>query len=312
MDGEGHLRPTKRQTVVNVYEPEEDEEAMLYECGIPVVATGDHFHVSIEQKVPLNRDRDNVTPAFLRKVRAAVLRNTIDLLDEESISNKGIDDAMEDPSIDAEVLKEVLIKRHGEKHVFHDKGDVEANSQLFGEGYSVLGRGTYSSSLRKKILDAGAGQRSGQLRPTPRPFSTDPGASEMTVIPRDKWTQGMKEVEAISRWFAKELRIHEDLLVTFGRPPQTWWMAAWGSGLTWNVTALKNRWFDTWYDHPTALLNTLIHEFAHQGASNHLDEQFHKNCTRLGARMAMVMSTKARKIPHWKRVRDHIKAQEAA
>ena len=64
-DEEGVLRKTSRKTLVQVYEPAEGETAMLYEMGIPVVETGDRFHVDVQQKVPLNMDRDNVTPAYL-------------------------------------------------------------------------------------------------------------------------------------------------------------------------------------------------------------------------------------------------------
>jgi hypothetical protein len=312
VDDEGHLRRTRRQTVVKVYRTEDDEEAMLYECGIPVVGTEDAFHVSIEQKVPLNRDRDNVTPAYLRKVRAAVLRHTVDLLDEDTVTNKGVDDAMADESVDADTLKKVLTKRHGKKHAFHDRGDLEANKQLHGEGYTIIPRGAYSTEVRRKILDEGAAQRSGGLRPTPRPFSSDPNAPQMKMIHPDDWSQGMKEVADICRHLSEELGIRDDLLVRFALPRKRWWAAAWGGGFTWSVTNLGRRWFEEWYQHPETMLNLIIHEFAHEGADDHLSERYHKNATRIGAKLAMYMATKARKIPHWRRVRDHLKALEAA
>jgi len=312
VDDEGHLRRTRRQTLVKVYRTEDDEEAMLYECGIPVVATGDAFHVSIEQKVPLNRDRDNVTPAYLRRVRAAVLIHTIDLLDEDTATNKGIDDAMADESVDEETLKKVLTKRHGKKHAFHDRSDLEANKQLHSEGFTIIPRGAYSTEVRRKILDVGAATRSGGIRPTPRPFSTDPNAPIMKMIEPKDWSQGMKEVAEISQYFAKELGIHEDLLVRFALPKDRWWVASWGGGLTWSVSSLGHRWFDTWHEHPAVMLNTLIHEFAHKGADDHLDQQYHRNATRIGAKLAMHMATSSKKMPHWRKVRDHLKAVEAA
>ena len=75
-DEEGVLRKTNRKTQVRVYEPLPGETAMLYEMGIPVVDTGDRFHIDVGQKVPLNMDRDNVTPAYLRAIRVAVLNAT--------------------------------------------------------------------------------------------------------------------------------------------------------------------------------------------------------------------------------------------
>jgi hypothetical protein len=312
MDDEGQLRPTRRKTTIKVYETHDGEEAMLYECGIPVVATGDTFHISVEQKVPLNRDRDNVTPAYLRKVRGVALVHTVHLLDKDAAAGKGVDDAMADESVGIDTINKVLDKRHGKKRAMHDHADPEANKQLTGEGYEVIPRGAYSPEVRQKILDVGGAKRSGNIRPTPSPFSNDPNAPEMKVIPKKEWTQGMKEVEAISRWFCAELGINDDLLVTFGLPRNRWWRAAWGSGLIWSVSSLGGAWFNNWYEHVDDLLSILIHEFAHEGAPDHLSHQFHRNCTDLGAKMIMLMMQKGRRIPHWKKVREHLKAVEVA
>ncbi|MBI3466446.1 MAG: hypothetical protein HY000_25820 [Planctomycetes bacterium] len=68
----GELRKTVRVVEVEIYEPASGETAMLYELGIPVVETGDKWHYNVLQKVPLNGDRDNVTPAYLRDLRTFV------------------------------------------------------------------------------------------------------------------------------------------------------------------------------------------------------------------------------------------------
>ena len=86
-DAHGFLRPTKRATVIEIFEPQVGETAALYEMGIPVVETGDRYHVNVLQKVPLNADRDNVPPAFLRDVRALVLNEmATDLTGEQEPS----------------------------------------------------------------------------------------------------------------------------------------------------------------------------------------------------------------------------------
>lgn len=63
-DNEGVLRTTTRKTDVHIYAVAENEVAHIYELGIPVVETGDAFHVDVQQKVPLNMDRD----MFLRTI----------------------------------------------------------------------------------------------------------------------------------------------------------------------------------------------------------------------------------------------------
>src|SRR5207302_4670773 len=85
-DEQGVMRLRVRKTPVSIYEALPGEVPYLYEMGLPVVETGDKWHVNIAQKVPLNRDRDNVQPAFLHAVRVAVLNAAFDLLttDEEA------------------------------------------------------------------------------------------------------------------------------------------------------------------------------------------------------------------------------------
>ena len=79
-DGAGNLRPTRRKTVIELFDPLPGAAAGLYEMGIPVVETGDRWHYNILQKVPMGFDRDNVTPAYLSAVRTAVFNATHDLL----------------------------------------------------------------------------------------------------------------------------------------------------------------------------------------------------------------------------------------
>jgi hypothetical protein len=48
-----------------------------------IVETHDRWHVSIGQKVPLNKDRNNVKPAYLKAVRTHVLNEMHSSLTED-------------------------------------------------------------------------------------------------------------------------------------------------------------------------------------------------------------------------------------
>lgn len=82
-DDQGVMRPRVRKTQVGIYDTLPGETPGLYEMGLPVVETGDRWHVNVGQKVPLNRDRDNVRPAYLQAARVAVLNAAYDLLTED-------------------------------------------------------------------------------------------------------------------------------------------------------------------------------------------------------------------------------------
>jgi hypothetical protein len=307
VDEEGQLRTSRRKTTVKVYEPEDGEEATLYERGIPVVVTGDTYHVSIEQKVPLNRDRDNVTPAYLRLVRAGVLNNVAHLLDEDEVTGKWVDDAFSDDSCEKEAIDKALDKRYGKKRAMHDRTDPEANHTLIGAGYTVIPERSYTPEVRKKFLDLGSARKSGALRPTPKPYSMDPDAPETEFIHPDNWSDGMEEVAEISQYLCKTLGITRKLEVSFVKPTQRHWAACWGDGsyegdqcsLDFNVTRLGRKWFANWSSHVEALLDLLIHEFAHHNASNHLSEEFHQNCTKYGAALAILLLKNPDGVPHF-------------
>ena len=107
MDADGNLtKKTKRRCEVEVYEPVGGEEATLYEMGIPVVESDSRFHINVQQKVPLNVDRDNVTPAYLKKVRVEVLNRVHEMLTDDEAGDTWVTDALghQDVETDAVVL----------------------------------------------------------------------------------------------------------------------------------------------------------------------------------------------------------------
>src|SRR6185295_14958917 len=101
-----------------------------YEMGIPVVATGDRWHVNIGQKVPLNMDRDNVTPAYLGQVRAIVAECMARELTTADANATWVRDAFERHGDDfsPELVNDLVTLRFGEKRVAYDPSDPEANA----------------------------------------------------------------------------------------------------------------------------------------------------------------------------------------
>src|SRR6516225_11126875 len=79
-DDKGIMRPTTRKTEVSLFEPLPGETPSLHEMGLPIVETADKWHVSVAQKIPLNKDRNNVPPRYLKAVRTFVLNEMCDRL----------------------------------------------------------------------------------------------------------------------------------------------------------------------------------------------------------------------------------------
>lgn len=288
-DDEGVLRrKTQRKTTIEVYEAK-DGSGWLYEMGIPLVETGDTWSVNIGQKVPLNMDRDNVTPSYLRKVRAAVLNHMAEQLSSESASEAWVGDATASSEISSEAFGQVMDRRFGKKRVMFDPSDPEAGHNAVAHGHVVvrgnqLSEGERQNMRRFRAEGTDFFRPAGQVFPTPKPFSNDPNAKPVDiVVPTGRQVEVVRYIDQV---FA--CLIGGTVEVMLVKRLGGGCAAAYGSRrLTLSVGALGRAWFEG--RDPAALEaihDLLIHELAHHFASNHLDRAYYKACTRLGAKLA--------------------------
>ncbi len=278
-DDQGVMRPRVRKTQVSIYEPLPGEVPSLYEMGLPVVETGDRWHVNVGQKAPLNRDRDNVKPAYLQAVRVAVLNAAHDLLTTEEDATAGwVKLAGADPRCTDLAIKHLIRLRFGEKVAAPDPSDTEAMKRFVAQGGTIvagLSKGEWANVKR-----AGAVPPAGQICPTAKPYSADPNADSVNMIPEEKWTDGMRNVAAYARFLAREL-MGVELVVSVVHTTNHF-AAAYGSGrLDFNLLRLGHRWFGQGASEEVDAL--LIHELAHEYSGDHLSSDYHEALCKLGA-----------------------------
>lgn len=295
-DEEGNLAPTRRQTEVEILRPLPGEKAKIYELGLPVVETGDQFHVNVMQKVPLNMDRDNVTPAYLRELRAYVLNNSFDLLNEEEASSTWVTGALEDERVEAEAVETVMTQRFGEDRVVYDPSDLEANNKAMAMGFTVMPGRSLPKKAWENVRTKDSGSvASGQKFPTPKPFSSD--GRPLTVMEPEDWTKGITNIVGLTEWLAQEILgrgIQVIVANDFGWPHA----AAFGpDGIYYyNVGRLGKDFFEHGPSQP--VLDLIIHEFGHNKGDHHLDARYHALLTKYGAAMVRLAIDKPEA---WKR-----------
>lgn len=298
-DDEGYLRPTERKTILEVYERFPHEVAALYELGMPVVETGDVWHINIRQKVPLNVDRDNVKPAYLRKVRAAVANLMRDQLNPETAAQKWVSEALESPGIEPETVRAVIHKRFGEKAVVRDPSDPEANKLAVTKGYVVIEPGSFSAGAWENIRSAEVVKPAGQVTPTPKPFTA--GGAPLKTISPTLWSFEEKaRVEDIVRLAAElvNAKIHFILAddpgwgfagAFGGKPSETKGEPRELPDLSPHTLYLNRVHFPDWAEglllRNEKLVSFLIHEFAHAKSSDHLSEAYHDALCAIGAKL---------------------------
>ncbi len=280
-DSDAVMRLRVRKTTVNIYEPLPGEVPALYEMGLPVVETGDRWHVSIGQKVPLNRDRDNVRPAYLQAVRVTLLNAAYDLLTtEEEATAAWCKLAGSDPRCSDEAIKHLIRLRFGEKVAAPDPSDTEAMKAFQAQGGTIvvgLSKGEWANVKR-----SGAVLPAGQICPTAKPYSADPNAKPVDLVAEANWTEAMKDMAAYARYLAEEL-VGVKLVVSVVRTTNGF-AACYGAGrLDFNLFRLGHRWFEQGATEDVDRL--LIHEFGHEYSGDHLSEEYHDALCRLGAKL---------------------------
>lgn len=162
-DEEGYLRRTERRTTVEFYTPRNGETPRLYELGIPVVELDGGPCVNVLQKVPLNVDRDNVTPAYLRRIRVLALNAAHAQITPEDARSAWVSDAMTSEETEAEAVDAVLTARYGDRRVIRDPSDPESTKLAVAQGYAVIEPGSFSKDQWATIKRTGTALPSGQV-----------------------------------------------------------------------------------------------------------------------------------------------------
>jgi hypothetical protein len=288
-DEQGVMRPRQRKTQVAIYEALPGEVPSLYEMGLPVVETSDRWHVSVGQKVPLNRDRDNVRPAFLQAIRVAVLNAAFDLLTTEEEATAGwVKLAGADARCSDEAIKHLVRLRFGEKVAAPDPSDTEAMKRFQSEGGVIvagLSKGEWANIRR-----SGAVLPAGKICPSAKPYSSDPNADPANVIPEEKWSDDMKNIAAYARFLATEL-MGVSLAVSVVHTTNAFAACYGARRLDFNLLRLGHRWFEQGASE--AVDELLIHEFGHQYSGDHLSSEYHEALCRLGAALKKLALEKA-------------------
>jgi hypothetical protein len=280
-DADGNLKRSRAAAFVKIYEPLPGETPALYEMGIPVVETGDRWHVDVGQKVPLNMDRDNVPPSFLRELRAHVLNTMAGKITPEVASASWIREAAGSPLATADAVGAALTARFGEKRVAYDPSDPESNKIAVAAGYKVVHGGSLTGDEWESVRRTETLLPAGQVTPSPKPFSKDGKSAE--IIPRMEWSDGMLTVVRYAEELALRLLDHGvtvyilkdfNAAAAYGREERV---------LHFNLNVLGRDFFERGISLEVDRL--LLHEFAHDECGDHLSRDFAEAGFKLGAKL---------------------------
>jgi hypothetical protein len=288
-DADGNMRRTTRKTVVRVFERwDETQPATLYELGIPVVALANRFHVDVGQKIPLNMDRDNTTPAYVSAINTLVLNATHDILTKDDVTEPWARMAAADEKCSNEAITKILDLRYGKNRVSFDPSDLEANKIAVSHGMTVIASPSMSKGEWDNARRADAIKPAGAVTPSPKVLA---GKTDGDEIAWADMTETQRIVVRYSKDLALDLISYEpDVKIARANNAFNAWFGA--RTLTFNVQRLGIKFFNnaaTGTPQGLADLHELLlHELAHEKVADHLSEEFHDECCRLGAKLAQL------------------------
>lgn len=281
-DDSGSWRRTRRRTSIRLLNVRDSERAMLYEMGLPVVELegGEKFHIDVQQRVPLNSDRDNVPPSFLTEVRAHVLNSQAELLSEEQASALWAREASGSKLVTADAFADVMDRRFGEQRVAYCPSDSESNRTAASHGYSVLTGGSLSAEEWENAKRFKAIPSAGTVFATARPKF---GGNKDNRVPEDQWpddvSRTVKMMKVLGGLALSAAPLQIEVVKDTSNHFQAWYSV--GGFLTLNLTYLRDA-------HDTrAMLDLLLHEIAHERCGDHKLDVYHAALSEFGARLAI-------------------------
>jgi hypothetical protein len=302
-DKEGVLRNTERKATVHLYARHPGETAMIYEMGIPIVELGDDtWHVNVMQKVPLSRDRDNVNPAYLRKIRVGILNAKFEeLKDDEAAGAAWVRDAVASPKSSDDAVKHVMKARFGDKHVTRDVNDIGSAKEAVSGGYNIIEGGSLTGQewARVKAIKDENGESMLKSSADVAPTNVGGNLPVDEIIPREDWTAAMQSYATLVELVSPKL-IGKPVTVRYIDNEDVRFEGCFSKGFHGNKS--KKGFIREWgimtvnlvYVDPSSNFDRyslLLHELAHDKvySNDHLHRDFYDTVNDLGAKLAVLI-----------------------
>ncbi len=276
-DAEGIMRRTVRKTKVEIVEADDDETPTLYEMGLPVCETGDKYHYNVMQRVPMGADRDTVGEAFMQDLRAEVLNQVFEDLDEEESAEAWVQEAIQDERVDGAAVFHVITKQHGDKAFVPTPGDTQATERAIDAGYNIVSANAYSKAAWANIRGKTAAL----------PAATVVGGATQVVsgkvIPFVDWSGDMERVARLARYIAKQC-LGLSVEVRYFKANKVTAVSQYGDRIiSFNRSHLSAKFFM-----PLASaqqIDLIVHELGHE-YGGHYDMAYHEALTKMAAKLA--------------------------
>jgi hypothetical protein len=154
----------------------------------------------VMQKTPLSRDRDNVHPTYLAKIRAGVLNATFsELKTDEDIGATWVKEALAGKNVTSDAVTHVVIKTYGANPVTRSVSDVGSAKETVSKGCQIVEGGAFSKEAWANIKAVKKDDGTSLVRSSAEvaPTNVSGPLSKSLIIPSKLWTKTMKDYAAL-------------------------------------------------------------------------------------------------------------------
>lgn len=277
---EGGFKFAHRKAEIRTYEVLEGETASLYEMGIPIDTLDCPWHVEVMQKVPLSVDRGSVQYGYTQGLQRYVGEMMAAMMNQEQSREGWVSKAL-DFMTDDDAVRQIVKHRFGGKAVIYDPSSPESNKLAMDAGYTVVTGNELSKAAWGSVRRAEALQPAGRVFPDGKVRT---GPEGEPPVPRDQWDPDMERLAAYAVKFAEHV-IDRPMQIEFFDHRELALYALCGTGLiAFNMAAPGMREAVMRRDQEYIDF-LLIHECAHVKEGDHLTHGYHRECTRIGAKL---------------------------
>ena len=268
------LRRSSRKTDIQIYDSG-DETGWLYELGIPIQPLECPFHVSVEQKVPLDPNRSAVSTAFLNKIYAIVLNEAHTCMPKDQVSENWVSEAVQSNLSKVEARLYVMDTKY-EKTLLRSSNAM-SNEDAVEAGYKIIDSRLIPANERKNLEEVGLVPASQMFRQ-----QTVPG----TDVHRNEWSEGMIATEQLAGWMGSIWEI--PVKVRFVDSPTATVLAQYcklDHFIQYNLSRLGGKGF---FACPLSweVISLTLHEISHERGEGH-DAEYRQGMEELATRLML-------------------------
>ena len=280
-DEKGVMRSRQRKTKVRLYQVNEGEKAWLYEKGLPVCELDTKWHIDVQQKVPVNLERDAVSDAYRTSVYVAVINAMHSELTKDDMAAIWVQRALEADRISAEAAIKVVKAQFGDEAVIESSKDKGSINNARAHGKTTIARGAFNSRQWKNIK-AKAG-----LKQSHDDYATDHEHDLSKLVDPKQYSSDLKRYVKLIEDVTPYLLSHRVTVRAIDDPDEN--LAActeWGKKqfvFTINIGAHNiHDWAENY--------SVMIHELAHfrEQSNDHLVRDFWGALEIIGAKLAQL------------------------